>query len=175
MNLAQYDKKTVRIIMDDGEIYEGVCVYENQEFMECEFGIDENCIRIDDFLFRESMISRIEPIAKKGEFLFCSIPQKTRIVSAKLFDRIESSEEIMVLFPMGPEWSDLNRGDILRFISRDEEADVWHMEIRDTRVCTEEEAQRAENSGAVKSEDLKPDASEILLITLGEITRAGNK
>ena len=76
---------------------------------------------------------------------------------------------------MGPEWSDLNRGDILRFISRDEEADVWHMEIRDTRVCTEEEAQRAENSGAVKSEDLKPDASEILLITLGEITRAGNK
>ena len=66
MELSQFDQKYVRVKTIYGDIHTGFTVYENEEFLECEFGGDEDGIRIEDFIIYNSQIESIEEITPHG-------------------------------------------------------------------------------------------------------------
>ena len=66
MDLTGFDRKHVKVTDQFGGTYTGVASFENIDFMSSEFGINENCLRIDDDLIRESIITSVEEIEVHG-------------------------------------------------------------------------------------------------------------
>ena len=66
MILAEYDGKYVRIIDTDGNTLSGRAKYGNTEFLECEWGLDEDGIFIEDVIICNSQIKSIEEIVPHG-------------------------------------------------------------------------------------------------------------
>ena len=66
MNLAEYDGKYVRIRDTDGNEFSGRASYGNVDFLECERGMDEDGIFVEDILVCNSQIESIEEIVPHG-------------------------------------------------------------------------------------------------------------
>ena len=66
MNLSEYDGKYVSIRDTDGKVFSGRARYENADFLECEWGGDEDGILIEDVLIYHSQIESIEEIVPHG-------------------------------------------------------------------------------------------------------------
>ena len=66
MNLSEYDQKYVRIKDIYGETITGLAQYGNEEFLNCEWGGDEDGLFIEDFLIYNSQIESIEEIVVHG-------------------------------------------------------------------------------------------------------------
>lgn len=66
MNLSEYDQKYVRIKDIYGETFSGLADYGNCEFLECEYGGEEDGLFIEDVLIYNSQIESIEEIEVHG-------------------------------------------------------------------------------------------------------------
>ena len=66
MDLSKYDRKYVRVMDRWGEIFTGLASYGNYNFLECEYGGDEDGIFIEDCLICNSQIISIEEIKVHG-------------------------------------------------------------------------------------------------------------
>ena len=66
MDLSKFDGKHVRITDKWGKIFTGMAEYENYDFLECEYGGDEDGLFIEDFLIYNSQIASIEEIEVHG-------------------------------------------------------------------------------------------------------------
>ena len=62
MDLTKYDDRPVRITYKDGELFEGICQYNNAEYCELELGRAEESLEIINFLFYKSDIKKVEII-----------------------------------------------------------------------------------------------------------------
>ena len=62
MKLSYYDGKNVRIKDKYGETFSGIAEYGIRDFLECEYGGDEDGIFIEDVLLYNSQIETIEEI-----------------------------------------------------------------------------------------------------------------
>ena len=60
MSLKKYDNKCIRIIDTDNNIFEGICVFNDKEYNEHEYGRNEESLQILNILFYESYIKDIE-------------------------------------------------------------------------------------------------------------------
>ena len=66
MNLSIYDGKHVRVTDKWGETCTGMAKYANRDFLECEYGGEEDGIFIEDRLIYHSQITSIEEIEVHG-------------------------------------------------------------------------------------------------------------
>ena len=66
MNLSEYNGKYVCIKDKYGETFSGLASYGNSDFLECEWGGDEDGIFIEDCLIYRSQIESIEEIVPHG-------------------------------------------------------------------------------------------------------------
>ena len=66
MKLSEYDGKYVRITDSDGNSFSGLARYGNSDFLECEWGIDEDGIFVEDVIVCNSQIESIEEIVPHG-------------------------------------------------------------------------------------------------------------
>ena len=64
LNLRKYDNKRVRITYKNGEVFEGVCEYNDAEYCEIEFGRSEESLEILNFLFYKSEIGIVESLER---------------------------------------------------------------------------------------------------------------
>ena len=73
MRLKQYDGQCVRIDCVDGNVYDGICSYNDKEYDEQEYGRPEECLVMVNFLFFKSDIVAIESLENHtgpyGKFL----------------------------------------------------------------------------------------------------------
>ena len=69
MGLSDYDDKCVRIILEDGSVFEGACLYQDAEFNEAEIGRAKDCLAISGWLFFEDDIEKIDLIDEDHPFL----------------------------------------------------------------------------------------------------------
>ena len=67
MNLSQYDGKIVRVMDVDGNVFSGCAEYGNADFLECEYGLDEDGIFIEDVIICNSQIKSIEEMVPYDE------------------------------------------------------------------------------------------------------------
>ena len=66
MDLSKYDGKHVRVTDKWGETFAGMAAYGNYDFLECEYGGEEDGIFIEDSLIYNSQIASIEEIEVHG-------------------------------------------------------------------------------------------------------------
>ena len=66
MDLSKYDGKYVRIADIYGNNFSGLAEYGNRDFLECEYGGDEDGIFIEDWLIYNSQVDSIEEIEVHG-------------------------------------------------------------------------------------------------------------
>ena len=66
MNLLEYDGKYVCIIDTHGNVFSGRARYGGQDFLECEWGLDEDGLFIEDAIICNSQIKKIEVIIPHG-------------------------------------------------------------------------------------------------------------
>lgn len=71
MNLSEYDGKYVRVTDTGGNNFSGRARYGNIEFLECEWGLDEEGIFIEDVIICNSQIKSIEVIVPHGSAELC--------------------------------------------------------------------------------------------------------
>ena len=64
--LKEFDGKYVRIIDTDGNSFSGRARYGSSEFLECEWGLDEDGVFIEDVVICNSQIESIEEIVPHG-------------------------------------------------------------------------------------------------------------
>lgn len=66
MDIAKYDQKYVLITDIYGDSFSGLASYESREFLECEWGGDEDGIRIEDVILYNSQIASITETVPHG-------------------------------------------------------------------------------------------------------------
>ncbi len=66
MNLSEYDGKYVCIRSIYGDTFSGLAEYGNCDYLECEYGGEEDGIFVEDFLIYNSQIESIEEIEVHG-------------------------------------------------------------------------------------------------------------
>ena len=67
MKLREFDNKRVRITCKNGEVFEGVCEYNDAEYCEIELGRNEESLEIMNFLFYKSEIKNVESLERFSE------------------------------------------------------------------------------------------------------------
>ena len=83
-NLSKYDNTTVRIVCENGDIFTGACVWDSPEYNRDEFNVEEESLRIGEYIFFESYIREVELLRREA-----CIPVR---------DWLEAKEEIAVWF-----------------------------------------------------------------------------
>lgn len=66
MDLKKYDEKLVRVKTDYNEVFEGYCVYNDREYNEFEFGINEESLFLQGYIIIKK--SEIEEISIIKEY-----------------------------------------------------------------------------------------------------------
>lgn len=62
MDLSRYDGQCVRVIDDEGNVFDGICTHNSREYCMHEFGRDEECLQIEGFLLFPSYIVSVESL-----------------------------------------------------------------------------------------------------------------
>ena len=147
MELSDYDQKLVRVVMVDGEIFEGVAEYNTLEMNEALYGFSFSGIKIDEMLILSGQVESIEllenrdPEVKDG-LLFRSKPQKNRIVPSNVFEELYGADEYTLIVPDEAQWNTLRKGDMIRFENSGDASDVWHHIVRSVKPAEGPESQK---------------------------------
>ena len=64
MNLKKYDDKLVRITDKFNDVFEGICMYNDKDYTEHEFGKNEESLQLPSMLFYKSIIKKVEELDK---------------------------------------------------------------------------------------------------------------
>ena len=62
MDLRKFDGQCVRITLQCGDVYDGICTYNDQEYDEHEFGVPEESLEMMNCLFYKSDIKTVESL-----------------------------------------------------------------------------------------------------------------
>lgn len=143
MDLAKYDGKHVLIKDKWGETYTGMAEYGNRDFLECEYGGEEDGIFIEDCLVYHLQIVSIEEIEVHG-----TVELWTDNLILRRY-RMEDAEDLHRRFGTDPDmiqysgWNpyatpEMAQETVRRFIEgyADDHAYSWVMEVEDIIVGT---------------------------------------
>ena len=104
MDLRKYDEKPLRLTAADGEVYEGIGMYCDEEYCWHEYGRQEPCIQIVNYLFFPQDIISVEDLSgRPGPYGGFSAPwglveeQNVRDGADSIQDVLESDEPVDVL------------------------------------------------------------------------------
>ena len=143
MDLSIYDGKHVRITDKCGETFTGMAEYANADFLECEYGGEEDGIFIETNLIYHSQIVFIKEIEVHG-----TVELWTENLIMRRY-RMEDADELYRCFGTDPEmvrysgWNpyatpEMSRETVRRFIESygDEHSYSWVMDVEDIVVGT---------------------------------------
>ena len=143
MDLSKFDGKHVRITDKWGETFTGMAEYGNYDFLECEYGGEEDGIFIQDCLIYNSQIVSIEEIVVHGTVELWTerlILRRYRSEDADDLNRYLGTDPAMYKYSAWNPYATLEMAQetVQRFIASydDEHAYSWVMDIDDVIVGT---------------------------------------
>ena len=143
MDLSRYDGKHVRVTDKWGETFTGMAEYANHDFLECEYGGEEDGIFIEDCLIYHSQIVSIEENEVHGTVELWTermILRRYRPEDADDLYRYLGTDPAMYEYSGWNPYAtpEMARETVLGFIDRydDEQTYSWVMDIDDVIVGT---------------------------------------
>ena len=131
--LSKYDDKYVMLTDSEGLVFTGSCIFNSAEYCQCEFGRDEDALQIDDWLFYERDIIKIEE-REPGEELWLSRPQHNMKIAPGPFYRIENGSKTVELRLYDEKRRRIRPGDIIRFEMTDCDEEYLRVEVLEISV-----------------------------------------
>ena len=126
LKLSAYDGRTVRIRQKDGERFDGEALYCSREYLECEFGIDDEALQIDTVLFCPWQIESVEEIETPA--LWASRRMRSVTVNGRVFSALENGETRLSL-PPGETADRISPGEVLRLTADYDESETLHFDV----------------------------------------------
>ena len=120
-DLKRYDNTTVRVRTKFGEIIEGACEWNDREYCRDEWGIDDDCLRIRDYMIAAEIIESVELLRPEA-----IIPVR---------DWPEAKEEIAEWF--ASKWGvplEAYRESIRDCLGKEEGVPQWYVAVRKNRI-----------------------------------------
>ena len=120
-DLKRYDNTTVRIRTKFGEVIEGACEWNDREYCREEWGIDDDCLRIRDYMIAAEIIESVELLRPEA-----IIPVR---------DWPEAKEEIAEWF--ASKWGvplEAYRESIRDCLGKEEGVPQWYVAVRGNRI-----------------------------------------
>lgn len=143
MELKRYGGKHVRITDDQGNVFTGIAGYGGCEFLECEYGGDEDGLFIEDCLIYRSQIASIEEIVPHGTAELWTermVLRRYRVDDAEALYRYFGSDPAMVKYSGWNPYATLEMAEetVQRFIRsyEDEHTYSWVMDFEDVLIGT---------------------------------------
>lgn len=143
MDISKYEQKYVRIKDIYGGVISGLARYEDREYLQCEWGGDEDGLFIEDFLIYNSQIESIEEIKVHGTAELWTeqlILRKYRPEDAELLHMSLGTDPAMAQYSGWNPYETLESAQetVRRFIAGydDERSYSWIMDIDDVVVGT---------------------------------------
>lgn len=143
MDLSRFDGKHVRITDKWGQTFTGMAEYGNYNFLECEYGGDEDGIFIEDYLIYNSQIISIEEIEVHGTVELWTdrlILRRYRPEDAELLYQYLGTDPAMYAYSGWNPYATLEMAaeTVRRFIDsyEDDHAYSWVMDVDDVVVGT---------------------------------------
>jgi hypothetical protein len=116
MSIKQYDNKLVRITDFLNQVFEGYCVYNNEEYNEVELGRKEESLQIINLIFYKDDIKKVEEIKEfsnpYGYFEESTLEDGIDSIDEVLYS--ESNEHIYRLLVCLEDYINLNKECILK-------------------------------------------------------------
>ena len=128
MNLFDYDGKTVRITLKDGDVFEGVCVQNSAEFNFDAIGREEESLAIDNWNFFKSEIRKVELIDGPPG-IWMNRPLHCMHLAPAPFEKIECGEKTIELRLGDEKRQAIRVGDAIRFEEVGGWEDVCYVEV----------------------------------------------
>ncbi|MBO4413785.1 MAG: GNAT family N-acetyltransferase [Clostridia bacterium] len=119
--LVKYDNTTVKVTCKNGEVITGACVWDSPDYNYHEYGVDEESLRIGEYVIYRSLIRKIELIRAEA-----CIPVR---------DWPEAREEIIEWF--ADRWGlpvDIYRKSITACIGTEGGIPQWYVAIHGSRI-----------------------------------------
>ena len=143
MDLSKYDGKYVRIVDRWGETFTGLAEYGNYNFLECEYGGEEDGLFVEDCLIYNSQIVSIEEIEVHGTVELWTdrlVLRRYRPDDAEDLHRYLGTDPAMArYFGWNPYATlEMARETVRRFVDgyADDHAYSWVMDVDDVIVGT---------------------------------------
>ncbi len=143
MDLSKYDGKYVRIVDRWGETFTGLAEYGNYNFLECEYGGEEDGLFVEDCLIYNSQIVSIEEIEVHGTVELWTdrlVLRRYRPDDAEDLHRYLGTDPAMARYSGWNPYATLEmaRETVRRFVDgyADDHAYSWVMDVDDVIVGT---------------------------------------
>ena len=143
MDLSKYDGKYVRIVDRWGETFTGLAEYGNYNFLECEYGGEEDGLFVEDCLIYNSQIVSIEEIEVHGTVELWTdrlVLRRYRPDDAEDLHRYLGTDPAMARYSGWNPYATLEmaRETVRRFVDgyADDHAYSWVMDVNDVIVGT---------------------------------------
>lgn len=115
--------------MTDGAIFDGVCEHSSPDYCFHEYGVDEEALEIDNFIFYASQIKKIEKLPAGPPRLWNGRTLHEMTLDHEPFRRMELGEKTVELRLNDDKRRKIEVGDIIRFEDRSDEGEVLFAEV----------------------------------------------
>lgn len=130
MELSAYNEKNVRITLETGEIFDGVSLYFDAEYMLAEYGREEDALEIDGWIFYRSEIADLLLLPDGTPCLWGGRPLHRMRLAPVPFGMIERGEKTVELRLNDEKRRKIRIGDVIRFESTADKEDVIYAAVR---------------------------------------------
>ena len=129
MKLSAFDDKYVRITDGSGDIFDGLCMYNSDEYMLSEYGREEEALEIDHWLFYRWQIKNVTLLPEGVQRLWLGKPMHEMRLAPKPFRLVEEGKKTVELRLNDEKRRKIRVGDVIRFEKADEEDEVLHAKV----------------------------------------------
>ncbi len=134
MKLSDYDGKLVRLTDDNGQVFDGETVWDSEEYCFHEYGVEEEALRIDNWLFYKSQIRHVELLGQREPALWMSRPLHRMKLHPEPFRMMELGQKTIELRLWDEKRRKLHVGDVIRFEDATDETEVLYVQVAELRV-----------------------------------------
>ena len=134
MDLSRYDGKLVRIETADGMAYEGPCEHDSSDYVFHEYGVDEDALFIEGWVFYSGDIRAVNEIEPKDNYIWMNRMQHFMKIAPEPFDMIVDEVKTYELRLYDEKRQKIHPGDVISFESTGDETDVWKVLVKGLHV-----------------------------------------
>ena len=123
MILSDFDGKPVRIILQNGETFDGTCQFDCDEYCLHEFGREEDALEIDGWLFYANEIAAVTERTEPPRF-WMGKPMHRMRLDPEPFSMVECGRKTIELRLYDDKRKAIRIGDVIRFTNTADEEEI---------------------------------------------------
>ena len=134
MELSSFDGKYVRLTTKDGEVFDGGCAWANSEYGEHEFGVADELLWIDGWLFFQKDIQSVKITQEGGGEIWQNKTQHRMRLDPGPFDKIAAGQKTIELRLYDEKRRRIKPGDVIRFENSQHSGEMLRMTVQELYV-----------------------------------------